>query len=66
MKIVGYCTLWAIALALLVSMCAILKEGYVGHSKATDSDVVAGKVSGHATLRPSASKHTLRAALPAV
>ena len=30
MKIVGYCALWSIVLALLVSMCAILKEGYIG------------------------------------
>lgn len=66
MKIVGYCALWAIALALLVSMCAILKEGYVGHPKATDSDIVAGKAAGHTAVRPPASKPTLRVALPAV
>jgi hypothetical protein len=65
MKIVGYCALWAIVLALLVSMCAIIKEGRVVRPDATDSDVVAGKVAGHSDARPSASKHTLNAALPA-
>ena len=66
MKIVGYYALWSIVLALLVSMCAILKEGYVGGHGATDSDVVAGKVAGRATAPTPASKPTSRAALPTV
>ncbi len=31
MKIVGYCALWAIALALLIAMCAILRDSIIRH-----------------------------------
>ncbi|MGN6082191.1 hypothetical protein [Trinickia sp.] len=65
MKIVGYCSLWAIVLALLVSMCAILKEGYIGGRSAPDSEVVAGKVAGHVAARPRPPKPTLSASLHA-
>ncbi len=65
MKIVGYCALWSIVFALLVSMCAIIKEGHVGRADGADSDVIAGKVVGHLAHRRPASKHTLRVALPA-
>ena len=65
MKIVGYCALWAVALALLVSMCAILKEGYIGGRSAPDSEVVAGKVAGHVAARPRPPKTTLRVSLHA-
>lgn len=63
MKIVGYCALWAIVLALLVSMCAILQEGYVGRRSATDSEVVAGKAAGHVAVRPRPPKPALSASL---
>ncbi|PTB22613.1 hypothetical protein C9I57_02240 [Trinickia symbiotica] len=31
MKIVGYCALWAVALALLIAMCAILRDSIIRH-----------------------------------
>jgi hypothetical protein len=31
MKIVGYCALWAIAIALLIAMCAILRDSVITH-----------------------------------
>jgi hypothetical protein len=66
MKIVGYCFLWAIVLALLVSMCAILKEGRVGHGDTSDSDAVAGKVLGHSSAQPPVSKPISHAALRSI
>lgn len=65
MKIVGYCALWTIALALLVAMCAIIKEGYVGRPGAIDTDIVAGKIASHVAVPQPASKRTLRVSLPA-
>lgn len=70
MKIVGYGALWSIALALLVAMCAIIKEGYVGRPNTTDNVVVAGKVAtqivaAHVAARPPAAKDTLRVSLTA-
>jgi hypothetical protein len=32
MRIVGYCALWAIALALFITMCAILRGNFSTHS----------------------------------
>ncbi|WP_206957945.1 hypothetical protein [Trinickia acidisoli] len=66
MKIVGYGLLLTIAFALLVSMCAILKDGYVGSGDATDA--VAGTSAAHAppAPAPAASEPTARAALRSV
>ena len=60
MKIVGYCALWTIALALLVAMCAIIKAGYVGRPGAIggsrrlpgDSETDAYAQAGHAAFIP--------------
>ncbi|HWX11123.1 MAG TPA: hypothetical protein VNZ04_03865 [Trinickia sp.] len=32
MRIVGYCALWAIALALFIAMCAILRDSIITHN----------------------------------
>lgn len=66
MKIVGYCFLWAIVFALLVSMCAILKEGRVGHGGASDGDALAGKVVGRSSAQPPSSKPISHAALRSI
>jgi hypothetical protein len=74
LKIVGYCTLWTIAFALLFAICMIIKEGHIGPDGATNNDVVAGQgsdtVVDHAVGQTSASapapKPTSRAALPSV
>lgn len=73
-KIFGYCTLWAIAFALLFAICMIVKEGHIGPDGATNGDVVAGKSGGtvvdHAVGQTSAPapapKPISRAALPSV
>jgi hypothetical protein len=67
MKIVGYFALCSVALALLVAMCVILKDGRVARPDTTDNDVTAaGKIVDHTAPPPSAPKPTPRAALPAV
>ncbi|WP_116141749.1 hypothetical protein [Trinickia diaoshuihuensis] len=67
MKIVGYCALWSVALALLLAMCMILKEGHIDRRGATDSDVAAaGKVTGSAPATSTTPKPISRAALPTV
>ena len=66
MKIFGYCMLWATVLALLVSMCVILKEGHVDNRNRTDSDTVTGKVVDHASAPSPAQKRTAHAALSSV
>lgn len=43
MKIVGYCTLWAIAFSLLVAICIIIKQGHVHANGAKNGDIVASK-----------------------
>lgn len=47
MKILGYCTLWAIALALLVAVCAILKDSVVRRDVAGGNPAAAGKLLTH-------------------
>ncbi|HEV3106588.1 MAG TPA: hypothetical protein VGZ01_12970 [Trinickia sp.] len=37
MKILGYCTLWTIAAALLVVMCAIVQDSVICHEIAVAS-----------------------------
>lgn len=64
MKIVGYCTLWAIAFALLIAMCIIVSAGHVAKDGAPDSDVAASKVTGHGTPGLPAAKPIAHAALP--
>jgi hypothetical protein len=39
MKILGYCTLWIIAAALLVLMCAIVQDSVICHEIAVGSPV---------------------------
>ncbi|MGG1947389.1 hypothetical protein AB1286_21805 [Trinickia sp. NRRL B-1857] len=67
MKIVGYFALCSVALALLIAMCVILKDGRVVRPDTADGDVAAtGKVVDHTAPPPSAPKPTPRAALPSV
>jgi len=68
MKIVGYFALCSVALALLVAMCVILKDGRVVRPDSTDNnDVTAtGKIVDHTAPPPSAPKSLPRAALPSV
>ena len=66
MKILGYCMLWAIVLALLVSMCVILKDGRVHNRNGSDSDTVTGKVIGHESAPSAAQKRISHAALSSV
>jgi hypothetical protein len=44
MKIIGYCALWAVVLALFIAMCAILRDSIITHDisvrgQATDSEI---------------------------
>ncbi|RDV00542.1 hypothetical protein [Trinickia dinghuensis] len=66
MKIIGYSFLWAIVFALLVSMCAILKEGRIDNGAPSDSDAVAGKIVSRSSAQPPTSKPISHAALGAV
>ena len=66
MKIVGYCTLWAIAASLLVAMCVIIKQGHVQSDSGKDSDIVAGKAVGRTPTEPSAPKPVSHASLSSV
>jgi hypothetical protein len=48
MRIVGYCALWAIALALFIAMCAILRDSIITHNismreQATESGMHAAR-----------------------
>lgn len=66
MKIVGYCTLWAIAASLLIAMCMIIKQGHVQSDGAKDGDIVAGKSAGRTSAESSAPKPVSHASLPSV
>lgn len=66
MKIVGYCTLWAIAASLLVAMCVIIKQGHVQSDGAKADDIVAGKAAGRMPVESSAPKPISHASLPSV
>jgi|GEM_PF-6003503 len=66
MKVVAYCTLWSIALALLVAMCAIIKQGHIEAISAKDSEVATGNAPNRTAAGSPAAKPVSRPTAPSV
>lgn len=66
MKVIGYCTLWSIAFALLIAMCAIIKQGHIDATSAKDSEVATGNAANRAAAGSPVAKPSSRPAAPAV
>ncbi len=52
MKIVGYCALWTVVLALLIAMCAILRDSIIRHDISVRGEAVDSGV--HSTVTAAA------------
>lgn len=66
MKVIGYCTLWSIAIALVIAMCAIIKQGHIEATSTKDSEVATGNASNRTAVGSPDAKPVSRPTAPAV